>query len=289
MIRFVCPHCRKKLKAPPDKGGARTTCPDCKQVVRVPHASPTIPFKCALCGAVLERPEETTGEIMPCPTCKNLIAVPQPSPTGDVQTSEVVERGAVIGEVIEPMPPPRLPVPVRSRQVPAPPPPFPISAPVPIAQETKACAFCGEMVKAVAKKCKHCGETIDVALRVAEEAQRAVAHGVANVVNVNTVVTGADHGSSIASGLGTGSLVVGILSFLFCWMPGIGLLLGLLSLALGFPGIVFALKKGGGGGLGTSIAGVAVGMISVIIGFAMLSAISESSSKSGAPTPAYSR
>ena len=29
---------------------------------------------------------------------------------------------------------------------------------------TKACPFCGEVVLAVAKKCKHCGETIDVAL-----------------------------------------------------------------------------------------------------------------------------
>jgi predicted RNA-binding Zn-ribbon protein involved in translation (DUF1610 family) len=38
--------------------------------------------------------------------------------------------------------------------------------------ELKACPFCGEEILAVAKKCKHCGETIDVTLRAAEEAQR---------------------------------------------------------------------------------------------------------------------
>jgi hypothetical protein len=39
--------------------------------------------------------------------------------------------------------------------------------------ETKDCPFCGEEVRAVAKKCKHCGETLDVTLRAAEEAQRS--------------------------------------------------------------------------------------------------------------------
>ena len=38
--------------------------------------------------------------------------------------------------------------------------------------ETKTCAFCAEPIAAAAKKCKHCGETLDVALRAAEEAKR---------------------------------------------------------------------------------------------------------------------
>ncbi len=36
-----------------------------------------------------------------------------------------------------------------------------------------SCPFCDEQVSINAKKCKHCGETIDVAMRKAEEALRA--------------------------------------------------------------------------------------------------------------------
>jgi hypothetical protein len=52
--------------------------------------------------------------------------------------------------------------------------------PAPAIEQTSDCPFCGETIKAVAKKCKHCGETLDVTLRAAEEAQRAaysLAHG----------------------------------------------------------------------------------------------------------------
>jgi uncharacterized membrane protein YvbJ len=37
----------------------------------------------------------------------------------------------------------------------------------------KECPFCAEDVKVSAKKCKHCGETLDVALRAAEEAKKS--------------------------------------------------------------------------------------------------------------------
>lgn len=36
----------------------------------------------------------------------------------------------------------------------------------------KDCSFCGEEILMVAKKCKHCGETLDIALRIAEDARR---------------------------------------------------------------------------------------------------------------------
>jgi predicted Zn finger-like uncharacterized protein len=36
----------------------------------------------------------------------------------------------------------------------------------------KTCPFCAERVLSEARKCRHCGETIDVALRAAEEAKR---------------------------------------------------------------------------------------------------------------------
>lgn len=37
---------------------------------------------------------------------------------------------------------------------------------------TQECPFCCEQIPARAKKCRHCGETVDVALRKAEEALR---------------------------------------------------------------------------------------------------------------------
>ena len=39
------------------------------------------------------------------------------------------------------------------------------------------CNFCDELISARAKKCRHCGETLDVSLRKAEEAIRASERG----------------------------------------------------------------------------------------------------------------
>lgn len=38
--------------------------------------------------------------------------------------------------------------------------------------QSQTCPFCAEEIKPNAKKCKHCGETLDVGLRAAEEAMR---------------------------------------------------------------------------------------------------------------------
>lgn len=38
---------------------------------------------------------------------------------------------------------------------------------------TVECPFCAEQISARAKKCRHCGETVDMAMRKAEEALRA--------------------------------------------------------------------------------------------------------------------
>ena len=39
--------------------------------------------------------------------------------------------------------------------------------------QMKECPFCSEDVKLNAKKCKHCGETLDIALRAAEDSKKS--------------------------------------------------------------------------------------------------------------------
>jgi hypothetical protein len=45
----------------------------------------------------------------------------------------------------------------------------------------QVCPYCQEEVKKEAKKCKHCGEILDVALRAAEEAKKSSGGNVFNV------------------------------------------------------------------------------------------------------------
>ena len=40
-----------------------------------------------------------------------------------------------------------------------------------MSEEFKECPFCSEQIKSSAKKCKHCGEILDVALRATEESK----------------------------------------------------------------------------------------------------------------------
>jgi hypothetical protein len=72
---------------------------------------------------------------------------------------------------------------------------------VPLAQTaTTTCPFCAEPIAAAAKKCKHCGETLDVALRAAEEAKRS--HSQAPMVFMNA--GGGSSSAAVASPIGVG-------------------------------------------------------------------------------------
>ena len=75
------------------------------------------------------------------------------------------------------------------------------------------CPICDEEISARAKKCKHCGETLDVSMRIAEEAHRA-ASSRSNNVYMNAVST-PEQGSAPISR--TKSKVV---AFLLAWLLG---------------------------------------------------------------------
>jgi TM2 domain-containing membrane protein YozV len=85
----------------------------------------------------------------------------------------------------------------------------------PPAPQTKACDFCGETILATAKKCKHCGEILDLALRasLAPTPQQVSQPAAIQITNVNTNVVG------YAPVKRWSPLVAFILSF---FLPGLG-------------------------------------------------------------------
>lgn len=101
---------------------------------------------------------------------------------------------------------------------------------------TVECPFCAEQISARAKKCRHCGETIDVAMRKAEEALRATERGQSNVYMNAAVAAGPEFGYArpvksravaillalLFGGIGAhkfylGSPGLGLLYLVFCW------------------------------------------------------------------------
>jgi hypothetical protein len=84
-----------------------------------------------------------------------------------------------------------------------------------VVPEGKDCPFCGERVQAVAKKCRHCGEIIDVALRAAEEAKTlARSHHQPLIVNNNVSTSSSAAAAAVANaGYGRNSLVRSFIRF----------------------------------------------------------------------------
>jgi TM2 domain-containing membrane protein YozV len=91
-------------------------------------------------------------------------------------------------------------------------PPEPPVIPVPAAPKADPeidCPFCGETIKAKAKKCRHCGEILDVVLRAAQASA-----GQSVVTNVNVVQNAGEY-----YGRRWSPAVAILLSFIF---PGLG-------------------------------------------------------------------
>lgn len=98
-------------------------------------------------------------------------------------------------------------------------------APAPTVAATQKCPFCAEDISINAKKCKHCGETIDVALRAAEEAKRANANP---LVFMNAGGGGSSAAAAAATNTRPSVVVVGnrksgfVAAILNLLIPGLG-------------------------------------------------------------------
>lgn len=78
--------------------------------------------------------------------------------------------------------------------------------------ERISCPVCDEDISARAKKCRHCGETLDYSMRIAEEAQRAADRG--GNVYMNAAVSPASTAPEYSR---TKSKVV---AFVLAWLLG---------------------------------------------------------------------
>lgn len=90
----------------------------------------------------------------------------------------------------------------------------------------RSCPFCGEQVLEVAKKCKHCRETIDVTLRAAEEAKRAAEKGPQVFMNAGGGGAASSSASSASSSteqrnrLGIGCLILVLCYLVYVLIKG---------------------------------------------------------------------
>jgi DNA-directed RNA polymerase subunit M/transcription elongation factor TFIIS len=106
---------------------------------------------CPTCKAILRVPANAAGKTGKCPNCLTKFTISQQATTVPVSNT----------------PPPPYEEVFYSGNGDEPPPTAIAKMP-----ETQQCPFCDSTITAKAKKCRECGETVDVALRAAEEAKR---------------------------------------------------------------------------------------------------------------------
>lgn len=67
----------------------------------------------------------------------------------------------------------------------------------------------------------------------------------------------------VQNGMGVTGFITGLLGFLFCWVPGLGLILGVLGVVFGGLGIQAFRKRGQNNGL--AIAGLVLGALAILV------------------------
>ncbi len=112
----------------------------------------SIQIRCKNCDSKLKAPDSAIGRKAKCPKCKSLLVISD----DHIRKDMLVPKTDVSKVVV------RRPIPCN-----------------------KKCPYCSEEVLVTAKKCKHCGEILDAALRSAEEARRSAAEKQSPMVFMN--------------------------------------------------------------------------------------------------------
>jgi hypothetical protein len=77
--------------------------------------------------------------------------------------------------------------------------------------------------------------------------------------------------SAPGNGLGVAGFVTGLLGLIFCWVPGLGIVLAVLGVIMGGVGIATGKRKGAP--IGLAIAGLVLGVIALIPAIVIMSAV----------------
>ncbi|MDM8556143.1 NINE protein [Desulfococcaceae bacterium HSG7] len=243
-ISVMCKNCGSKFKAPENAIGKKAKCPKCKYSLVIADHSirndmlvpqtnvnqvavcSTISVMCKNCGSKFKAPENAIGRKAKCPKCKYLLVIADDSIKNDMLVPQTNTNQVA---VYQPTP------------------------------DKKQCPFCSEEVLSSAKKCKHCGELLDFALRTAEQALKSVdkqsttvfmnsatSAAATNVTGNEKVISGDKKKNTAAllaiflGGFGAhkfyhGNWGLGILYIVFCWtsISGfIGLIEGIIYLSM---------------------------------------------------------